>query len=115
MPEQEPPGRTGEAAAAAFARVLEAERTAEAAVAACVDEAARRRAQAQAEGEALSADIESRLVAWRRRRALAVAREIAECDRQAALLAAPCPPDAAQEAAIARAAARLADELISGD
>lgn len=115
MPYKETPGETGEAAAAAFARVLDAERAAESAVAACAEEAARRIAAAGELERALAGSAAERVSRWQERLAAKVAARTAEIDRQTALLGAPAMLDATAQERIADALRRLAEELLADE
>jgi vacuolar-type H+-ATPase subunit H len=115
MSDEMPPDSKGEAAAAAFARVLEAEQAAEEAVFKCQEEAGRRLAEARAGERRLTESAAARVLVWRTRLNQAAAAQIAELDQLAARVAAPVALDAAAQERVARAVARLADELIAGD
>lgn len=114
MPDSTPPDDQSEAAAAAFARVLAAEQRAEEAVSDCMARAASRLADVRAHQCTLNDSTDRRIEIWRTRLNDAAARQLAELDRQCAVrLEAPELLDAARQAQIARAVARLADELVS--
>jgi hypothetical protein len=115
MSDKKPPEGKGEAAATAFAHVLDAERAAEAAVELCRKEADRRLAEACATERCLAERVEARVLLWRARLKEAAAGQVAELDRQATQLTAPLVPDAAAQERAARAAARVADQLLAGD
>lgn len=115
MPDKASSEYRGEAAAAAFDRVLEAERTAEAAVAACRQQAADLLAAAREHRRALDGDVEARIAAWRLRLARQADAGVAALEREAVGWTEPAALDAASGERIARAVARLADELIDGD
>ena len=114
MPDKASPEYRGEAAAAAFGRVLEAERAAEAAVAVCRERAADLLAAAQKSKRALQEDVDARIAAWRVRLASKADRGIAALESEAARWAEPVAPEAKSKDRISRAVARLADELIDG-
>lgn len=115
MPDRASSEYRGEAAAAAFTRVLEAERQAEAGVDECRRRAADQLAAAREHHGALQADVERRLAAWRVRLGGKADAGVAALDAEAARCAAATELDAATRERIARAVARLADELIGGD
>lgn len=115
MSDKKPPEDKGEAAAAAFARVLNAERAVEEAVSLCRKEADRRLAEACVSERCLAERTEARILLWRARLKEAAAAQIAELDRQATQLTAPVVPDAAAQERVAHAATRVADELLAGD
>lgn len=113
MPDKASPEYRGEAAAA-FDRVLDAERAAEASVAACREQAAGLLAAAREMKRALQEDVDARIAAWRVRLASKADRGIAALESEAARWAEPAAPDATGKDRISRAVARLADELIDG-
>lgn len=115
MPEKASSEYRGEAAAAAFERVLEAERAAEAAVAGCRKEAADLLAAAAGERCALQADVDARVAAWRFRLTRKADLGVAAFEREASGLAGSAALDATARERINRAMARLADELVDGD
>lgn len=115
MPTKMPSDFHGEAAAAAFAEVLAAERQAEEAVAACQVQAAQSLAAAHAHQRELSASTERRISAWQKRLHARAARLIAELERQQAAKLAIDEPDEATRARISCAVAALASELVSKD
>ncbi|MBM3392786.1 MAG: hypothetical protein FJY34_12570 [Betaproteobacteria bacterium] len=105
----------GEAAAAAFDRVLEAERTAEAEVATCREQATALVAGAAEGRRGLQADVDARIAAWQVRLARKADQAVAVLEREAAGLGGAMELDATDRQRIGRAVARLADELIAGD
>ena len=113
MPDKASPEYRGEAAAA-FDRVLDAERAAEASVAACREQAAGLLAAAHERKRALQEDVEARIAAWRVRLTSKADRAIAALESEAARWAEPAAPDATGKDRIRRVVARLADELIDG-
>lgn len=115
MPEKASSEFRGEAAAAAFERVLEAERVAEAAVADCCKEAAELLSEAAEGRRALQADVDARVAAWGLRLARKVDLGVAALEREASGLAGAAALDATARERINRAVARLADELVDGD
>ncbi len=115
MPDKASSEYRGEAAAAAFDRLLEAERAAEAAVELCRRRAADLLTEAREDQRTLGAEVERRLAAWRVRLAQQADAEVAALDREAARWAEPTELDAATRHRVALATARLASELIEGD
>lgn len=116
MPSSTSPDYLGEAAAAAFAQVLEAERLAEASVVACQAQADDCLAEARAGQRALSEATDARVDAWKARINDAAARRIAEFECQHAPGGeVPRRIDDALQERIVRAVARLADELVGED
>jgi|GEM_PF-2583219 len=115
MPAKMPSDFYGEAAAAAFAQVLAAERQAEEAVAACQVQAAEKIAAAHAHQRELSASTERRISAWQKRLHSRAARLIAELEPQQTAELAIDQPDEAALARISCAVAALATELVSKD
>lgn len=115
MPAKMPSDFHGEAAAAAFAQVLAAERQAEEAVAACQEQAAQRLAAAEAQQRELSASTEQRISAWQTRLHAKATRLIAELEQQQAAKLAIDEPDEATLARISGAVAALASELVGKD
>ncbi len=105
----------GEAAAAAFEQVLQAERAAEAAVAACREQAATLLAEAAEGRRRLREEVDARIAAGRLRLTRKADQRVAALEQEAADLAEPPALDAAAMARIGRAVALLADELIEGD
>lgn len=105
----------GEAAAAAFDRVLAAEAAAEAAVEECRRQAAELLAAARERQRTLHEDVETRAAAWRLRLAGKADAGIAPLVREAARCTEAVELDAAARDRIAMAVARLATELIEGD
>ncbi|MCC4115966.1 hypothetical protein LLG90_11460 [Aromatoleum toluclasticum] len=103
--------RQAEAAEAAFAEVLAAEREAEEAVAACRASVARLRAEAEEAVMCLADEAEQRVQAWQARRAGIVAGELAELERKTIEAAGPVVLDASARERLARAVERLAEEL----
>lgn len=115
MPDKASSEYRGEAAAAAFDQVLEAERTAEASVEVCRRQAAELLAAARDRQRALHDDVEQRITTWRVRLAHKADAGVAVLGREAARWAEPAELDAAARDRIGRAVARLADELIEGE
>ncbi len=115
MPAKMPSDFHGEAAAAAFAQVLAAQRQAEEAVAACQVQAAERVAAAHAQQRELSASTERRIGAWQKRLHARAARLIAELERQQSAKLAIDEPDEATLVRISSAVAALASELVGKD
>lgn len=115
MPDKASSEYRGEAAAAAFDRVLKAERAAEASVEACRQQAAELLAAAREQQRALGADIERRVAAWCERLARKVVAGVVALEREAVRCAEPAKLDATAGDRIKRAVARLADELIDRD
>jgi len=115
MPDKASSEYRGEAAAAAFSRVLEAERAAEASVAACREQAADLLAAAAKRQRALHDDVEQRIAAWRVRLTDKTDTAVVALEREAAGCAEPAAPNATDRDRISQAVARLADELIDGD
>lgn len=115
MPDKASSEYRGEAAAAAFARVLEAETAAEVAVEDCRRQAAELLAAARERQRALQGDVEVRVAAWRARLAIKADTLVAELEREAARSGEAAELDAVAEDRIAQAVARLATELVAGD
>lgn len=115
MPAKMPSDFHGEAAAAAFAQVLAAERQAEEGVAACQAQASGILAAAHARQRELNASTERRIGAWQKRLHARAARLIAELERQQAATLAIDEPDEATRARIPGAVAALASELVGKD
>ena len=115
MPEKASSEYRGEAAAAAFGQVLEAERAAEAAVADCREQAATLLAEAAEGRRRLREEVDARIAAGRLRLARRADQRVAALEGEAAGLAGPAALDTAAMERIGRAVALLADELIEGD
>lgn len=115
MPDKASSKYRGEAAAAAFDRVLEAELTAEAAVVACRQQAEELSVAARKHQRALQEDVETRIAVWRARLAGKADAGVAALDGAAARWAGPAELDTTARDRITQAVARLADELIDGD
>lgn len=115
MPEKASSEYRGEAAAAAFQKVLEAERAAEAAVADCRERAATLLAEAAEGRRRLQEEVDARIAAGRQRLTRKADQRVAALEREAAGLAETAVLDAAAMERIGRAVALLADELIEGD
>lgn len=115
MPNKASSEYRGEAAAAAFDRVLEAEAAAEAAVEECRRQAAELLAAARERQRALHGDVEARLAAWRQHLSAKADAGVAAFEREAARCTEAVELDAAARDRIALAVVRLATELIDGD
>ncbi len=115
MPDKASSEYRGEAAAAAFDRVLEAERTAEVAMVASRQQAEKLSVAARERQRALHEDVERRIAVWRARLAGKADAGVAALDDEAARWAGPAELDTTARDRITQAVARLADELIDGD
>lgn len=118
--ESNQPGATGRDAyearvEAAFARVFDAEREADAAVRAAQIEAQARQAQCDAAIAALQGSAEARLSAWRLRASGRFARRIAACDAQRSAYELPVALDETQRQRLSETAANLADRLLADE
>lgn len=115
MPDKASSDYRGEAAAAAFGRVLEAEAAAEAAVDECRRQAAALLAAARERQRALQGDVDGRMAGWRQRLTEKAEARVAELEIAAARCAEAAELDATAKDRIALAVARLSTELIEGD
>jgi hypothetical protein len=114
MGNEEKPGGPGEAAAEAFARVLDAERAADEAVAACRRQAEGQLVAAHTMIGQLSERVAARVATWQERRSAALDGELADLERRTLQAGAPVELDATAMDRLAAAVVRLAAEL-TGD
>lgn len=115
MPDKAALEYRGEAAAAAFDRVLAAEAAAEAAVEECRRQAAELLAATRERQRALHGEVEARAAAWRLRLAAKADAGVAALERETARCTEAVELDATARDRIALVVARLATELIEGD